>query len=86
MKPSQTHWFAKLLTSAIGLALVVMLTLFTASFFRYAFDFDIFKNYAALLMVSITLTVLAAPPLLSAYRKWTQRKPQHRHNKFAAHR
>ncbi len=77
MKHSNTHWLAKLLTSAIGVALVVMLTLLAAAFFRHTFDFDIFANYVALMMICITLAALAAPALLAAYRKWEQYQAKH---------
>ncbi|MDO5639990.1 MAG: hypothetical protein Q4G28_08990 [Neisseria sp.] len=84
----KTHWLAKAVTLAIGLAVVALLTLLAASFFRHVFDFDILNNYAALMMVCITLITLAAPLLLSLYRKYIQHceHAPHPPRKFFAHR
>ena len=84
MNTGKTHWLAKLVTLATGTAVVVMLTMLAAAFFRHVFDFDILKNYAALMMVCITLIVFAAPLSVSLYQKYIQWREQssHQYRKF----
>ena len=85
MNTGKPHWPAKLVTLATCTAVVVMLTMLAIAFFRHVFDFDILKNYAALMMVCITLIVFAAPLSVSLYQKYIQRCEQspHQYCKFA---